>query len=237
MSRSKSHGIEISSFGKLHDRLTEFRDGWIFRGHSDVSWKLVPKAGRESFKGNDQTLFKAGKLRAIEYLSPRPLSDWDWLAIAQHHGLTTRLLDWTTNPLNAAYFALQGQADRPEEADKPAVIHAAKFETPFGESADNLYSDPMTCRGVSIFRPSGVVPRITRQGGLFTIHGPPSSPMEELPPGVVTLNRIVIGSRYRARLLADLAFYGITSASLFPDLDGLSRFLNWSADSDREILP
>ena len=237
MGKSRSQGTEVSSFDKLHDKLTEFRDDWIFRGHSDSSWKLVPKAGRETFKGNDQTLFKDWKLRAIEYLPPRTLSDWDWLAIAQHHGLTTRLLDWTTNPLNAAYFALHGQADRPEEADRPAVIHAAKFETSFGKSADNLHTDPMTCEGISIFRPSGVVPRITRQGGLFTIHGPPSSRMEELPTGVVTLHRIVIGPRYRARLLADLAFYGITSASLFPDLDGLSRFLNWKADSDTQTFP
>ncbi len=87
----------------------------------------------------------------------------------------------------------------------------------------------MSCPGIAVFNPSGVVPRITRQGGLFTIHNPPSSPLEELPPGVVKLRRIVIAARYRSALLAELAFYGVTSASLFPDLDGLSRYFNWSA--------
>jgi FRG domain len=222
MGKAKSLGTEVSSFGKFHEHLSGFRDGWISRGHSDPSWKLVPKAGRAFFTGNDKTLFESRKLNAIEYLSLRPDSNWDWLAIAQHHGLVTRLLDWTTNPLNAAYFAVY------ESGDRPAVIHAAKFETNFGESADKNYPDPMSCSGISIFRPSGIVPRITRQGGLFTIHNPPSSPLEKLPQGVVTLQRIVIGERFRTRLLSDLAFYGVTSASLFPDLDGLSRFLNWS---------
>jgi hypothetical protein len=227
MAKAKKPKIEVSSFGELHECLSEFRDGWIFRGHSDISWQLVPKAGRASFKGDDKTLFDHWKLRAIEYLSSRPDRDWDWLAIAQHHGLTTRLLDWTTIPLNAAYFAVREE----NEAGRPAVIHAAKFETLYLGSADMSEEDPMTCKGISIFRPSGVVPRITRQSGLFTIHNPPSKPLDVLPPGVVTLQRIVIGERYRAGLLSDLAFYGISSASLFPDLDGLSESLNWSAES------
>ena len=144
MAKAKKPKIEVSSFGELHECLSEFRDGWIFRGHSDISWQLVPKAGRASFKGDDKTLFDQWKLRAIEYLSSRPDRDWDWLAIAQHHGLTTRLLDWTTIPLNAAYFAVREE----NEAGGPAVIHAAKFETLYLGSADESEDDPMTCLGV-----------------------------------------------------------------------------------------
>jgi hypothetical protein len=214
-------------------QLLRFQDGWIFRGHSDVSWKLVPKAGRASFKGNDQTLFDFWKLQAIEYLPPRPHSDWKLLAIAQHHGLTTRLLDWTANPLNAAYFAVHED----KNTTGPAVIHAVKFDTGFRKSADNLYPEPMNCPGILIFRPSSVVPRITRQGGLFTIHNPPSSPLETLPAGVVKLERIVISKTYRTKLRSDLAFCGISSASLFPDLDGLSKFFNWSSASGTWPFP
>lgn len=219
-----SKASAVSSFAELHLRLAGLRDGWIFRGHSDASWKLVPKAGRDPYQDSDKEMFGSWKRMAMEYLSPRPTSDWDWLAIAQHHGLATRLLDWTTNPLNAAYFAVR------DPNRGPAMIHAARFEPRFAASAHESQADPMASDGIAIYRPSGVVPRITRQGGLFTIHNPPGDSLEDLPRGVVALDRIVIAARYRAKLLSELAFYGVSSASLFPDLDGLCRFLNWTVE-------
>lgn len=159
MARARGARRPATSFADLHDRLSSYRGGWIFRGHSDPAWRLVPKGGRPPFLGRDKELFESWKRRALEYLTMRPNSDWDWLAIAQHHGLATRLLDWTTNPLNAAYFAVRNP--RPG----PAVIHAARFEHRFSDSADLANADPMTAPGILIYRPSGVVPRITRQGG------------------------------------------------------------------------
>jgi hypothetical protein len=215
-----------AGFAELHDRLSSFGDGWIFRGHADASWGLKPKAGRPPFLGHEETLFKAWKLRAIEHLASHIVSDWDWLAIAQHRGLATRLLDWTTNPLNAAYFAVR------ERRPGRAVIHAARFESPSDSSAQALFTGPLDCDSIAVFRPRGVVPRIVRQGGLFTIHGPPDRSLEDFArKRLVTLDRIIGAESYRPRLLAELARYGIHSASLFPDLDGLSSYLNWMVQS------
>ena len=116
--------------------------------------------------------------------------------------------------------------------DGPAVIHAAKFEEPFTKSAETVLSEPLKFGSVGILRPRGVVPRIVRQGGLFTVHGPPERSLESLTRDrIVKLKQIVIAKSYRSKLLAELARYGINSASLFPDLDGLSSYLNWTVES------
>jgi hypothetical protein len=130
-------------------------------------------------------------------------------------------------PLNAAYFAVR------EARPGPAVLYAARFDPPFKESAHRVFIDPMMTReGMPmIYHPDDVAPRITRQGGIFTIHNPPDRGLEDLPKGVLTLERIELDAGFRAQLLADLAFYGISSASLFSDLDGLSQFLNWTLES------
>jgi hypothetical protein len=226
----KASAEAAASFAELHDRLSRFSTGWIFRGHADVSWELKPKAGRPPFVGREALLFDSWKRLAIEHLPSHVVSEWDWLAIAQHHRMATRLLDWTTNPLNAAYFAVR------EQRPGPAVIHAAKFEASFGSSDLSDFKGPLDYSGVTVFRPRGVVPRIVRQGGLFTIHGPPDRSLESLSRDrIVTLRRILIAEAYRLKLRAELARYGIHSASHFPDLDGLSSYLNWKVESG-EIL-
>jgi FRG domain len=221
---------QVSDFCGLHSRLSEYDHRWIFRGHANVKWKLVPKAGRKSYIGHERNLFESWKLGAAEHHSSHVDSEWEWLAIAQHHGLATRLLDWTINPLNAAYFAVR------EDYRGPAVIHAAKFNATSRTPAETSVREPLKFDSVGIFRPRGVVPRIVRQGGLFTVHGPPETSLESLAQrGIVILERIEIAESYRKTLLAELARYGINSASLFPGLDGLSTYLNWAVESG-EIL-
>ena len=155
----------VASFSELHHRLSRFGDGWFFRGHANASWPLVPKAGRKPNSGHEKPLFQAWKLRAVEHLPPLAYSEWELLAIAQHHGLATRLLDWTTNPLNAAFFSVD-EPKRGEPEKGPAVIHAArfqKFQKDFHQSIDGSLSNPLDFTGVDVFRPRGVVARIVRK--------------------------------------------------------------------------
>src|SRR5438876_5503354 len=93
-------------------------DAWVFRGESDATWNLLPKIDRPEWASYRQRqgwsrakhelwLLKEFKKSARPHLTIPPEDDWEWLATAQHHGLATRLLDWTANPLCALYFAVQ----------------------------------------------------------------------------------------------------------------------------------
>lgn len=219
--------IIVNSFYDLHEFLSGLRSDkrWVFRGHSDPSWKLLPKAGRAPFVGIDEkSVFEAWKRAAIEHVKIKPESDWEWLAIAQHHGLATRLLDWTSNPLNACYFATYGSSST------DVVVYAAYFEKTVIDDK-SIIKDPFELKRLALFRPQRVVPRITRQGGLFSISSDPNSAIEADTQGILGLKKIIIAHDYKDTLLSELSYYGINSASLFPDLDGISNFLNWTIES------
>jgi FRG domain len=79
--------------------------GWVYRGQPDSSYMLVPKAGRPPFQSlDDLRMFDEWRRKAVAYLPTLPHSEWEALAIAQHHGLATRLLDWTFKYAVAALF-------------------------------------------------------------------------------------------------------------------------------------
>ncbi len=210
---------KIKNLADLYANTKDMRGGydWFYRGHSNSSWSLLPKAGRSKVMSKNEKLhFESWKRRAVEYIRFSPNDGWDWLSVAQHHGFPTRLLDWSTNPLIAAYFAANAHNDL------DGAIYA--FQPNSYVKRENIH--PLEYEGLSLFRPTAYASRISRQSGVFTIHGPPDKKMV-LGGSYGKIKKFEVPACIKSDLLLDLDHFGINVASIFPDLDGLSSHINW----------
>lgn len=201
----------------------------LFRGVREAHFDLVPKIGRSPQivqPEYERRLLEDFKQHAHPYLDAIPGDDWAWLSLAQHHGLATRLLDWTSNPLVAAYFAIgpeRGAGDSYEETDEDCVI----YFFPGDRSVQRLdphrqHTDPFHIDTVWIVRPDNISRRAAAQGSFFTVHHDPAEPWS--PDNLVRLN-IAVKAKRDIRLGLDQ--FGMNVATLFPGLDGLARYRNW----------
>lgn len=217
----KEHNIK--NFSEAHAIFSKYKKDKqiIFRGHSNSEWELLPKIGRANFSGaNEKLIFESWKRRAIEHTKIIPQNDWEWLSIAQHHGMATRFMDWSKNPLNALFFGV----DENFEAD--SIVYACKFNKIIKPEKHILFSDlPLTT-----YYPSGIVPRIVRQGGVFSYHSDPNKSINEKSKDVDLIEMIIINKSNKKLIKSELSYYGINKFTLFPDLDGLSLFINWTIE-------
>lgn len=148
-------------------------EGWIFRGVPNKSFLLIPSVGRIKDYSMKQELaiFEHFKLKAKLYKDGK--DDYEWLAIAQHHGLKTRLLDWTENPLIAAYFAcVDKNSNR-----RVGRIYAVNVPCNGYLKKENCDSPFKICRNIEFVYSPVNTRRIELQKGLFSIHPIPDEPV------------------------------------------------------------
>ena len=153
------------------------------------------------------------KRQARPHIGHTPSSDLEWLAIAQHHGMSTRLLDWTESLLVAAYFATK------EAGTETGVIYAVQGLRDLSKKDSK---NPFRISSPGIYEPPHITARIPAQRSVFTVH--PNPTVEFKPRG---LHKWIVPAAACGEIKRVLDACAVNESSLFPDLDGLSRYVGW----------
>ncbi len=197
----------------------------LFRGQP-VKGNLLPSIARQNPKYDstqlERTMLDQFRLMGASLLLNVEKTQFELLIVAQHFGLKTRLLDWTSNPLVALYFACS------DEEGGDAFVYSLSAET---MTQDVFEKDPFGLPRTRIFRPPMNNPRIIAQQGWFTIHRYSDKsdgfvPLERNKDTKDYLDEVRIAGSAKTDLLKALAGHGISSHTLFPDLNGLTQHLN-----------
>lgn len=257
---SSIQDIEVRSLGELVDLTTpEDRDPWsgrlrdssVYRGSADPSYPLITSLDR--LGGVDPPHTKAHLEEHIlrnfvrysrPYLQPTITNEWELLVTAQHHGLPTRLLDWTYSPLVAAHFATMAPV---EGCDRVVWkldwkrVHESFGLPPIAFLVSDL-ERMLRSRGVTslsqlfdaeaeipdfvcMLEPPALDARIVAQSAAFTVSSDKSRPLNQVleERGVLkALTRYIIPAARVEHLRDQLDLCRLDERRLFPDLDGVT---------------
>ncbi|TOF33655.1 hypothetical protein CGJ24_22745 [Vibrio parahaemolyticus] len=203
------------------------KKGIVYRGHTNESYKLVPSIGRflerskergYDLKTRERQILAIFESEYLQFNGQYNLSDkWELLSLAQHHGLPTRLLDWSLSPLVALYFAVERN-----NGENAAVFALDHDDWLYGEHIKGKV-DPWSISKPSLYMPSHVTSRLRAQQGVFTIQPDVSSELE-LP----NLKKVVIDVESIDKIKWQLLRLGVSAKTIYPDLDGLCADLKFS---------
>jgi hypothetical protein len=250
--------IRVTSWGDLFEQLFEgswqpdlgrFRSHSAFRGVSSSQHRLVTTLAQ---LGGNYAELEGHLLRNFRKYAYRAVTGrdfiWNWLAVAQHHGLPTRLLDWTYSPYVALHFATENLA----RFDQDAVIWCVDFvrtnallpaelRAILEEEGSDVFTAEMLLRAaeslpefdalapapfVVFMEPPSLDDRIVNQYALFSIMNVAEALLDQwLEARPDLYRRIIVPRELKWEVRDKLDQGNITERVLFPGLDGLSRWL------------
>ena len=245
---------------------TEYKN-WIFRGQSDSDWPLFSSLSRyfkdhgvhpRAWAIQEDRISRIFRRKAHLFLEHVPVEtdDFQWLALMQHHGAPTRLLDFTFSPFIAAFFALEHAT---KDAAVWGVFMPATWRVPriFPQQEQSLtykelrLGNPGAYRDFYLYNdvpfvtngePFVMNKRLIAQSGTFVVPGVLDQPADQILSGYPDPEKTIVKfelSTHHLRDEAMLALYtmNITYATLFPDLDGLARSMAYELEFNLAINP
>ncbi|WP_028987061.1 FRG domain-containing protein [Thermicanus aegyptius] len=224
------------------DDFTRSYDGtaW-FRGHNNSTYKL--NSGLFRLNPDNKSLEKYLTLekqlytyyKNLGYLIHNNEAGWNLLYSMQHHGVKTRLLDWTESMSVALFFALDGWTNgtakiwvlKPTELNRLS-LGKNEILSPQAIEYPKHFEDPNQ-KSIAIY-PIKSNKRIVAQNGVFTVQGNSMLPLEEEFEGNLITNNIIKAFELTLDIKEDAVRFlyhnGINRFTLFPDLEGLSNHIN-----------
>jgi type I restriction enzyme M protein len=221
----------------------------LFRGQPDKDChgekcKLLPRIAREDpVVSLEDEMALTGELerRGLVHLEWLPAKEWEWMALAQHYGLPTRLLDWTRHALTALWFAVCEQRRGWETRLVDATVWVFRYATGdinWAEKVtpkERLYGEmDRDIRRTQVLLARHIDARMVAQSGCFTGHARDCSggfiALDDEEGHKAFLTKISIrrdGSDY-VDLRRQLDLLGVNESVLFPDLDGLCSHIIYS---------
>ena len=241
--------LEALYWDSYDESIDRFRSPFVFRGLEDVNYRLETALIR---LGGDYLAMEQHLLRNFRKYAHRDVverdSIWHWLAVAQHHGLPTRLLDWSFSPLAGAHFAtqnigkynidgciwmvnfLKSKEYLPEKLHKKLDRNGGDVFTVnlLAESIKKLADMKKDYKEVFpvFMEPPSIDERITNQHALFSFMSDPGCCLDDwLNDHPDLVRKVIIPASTKWEIRDKLDQANITERVLFPGLDGLSHWL------------
>ena len=148
---------------------------------------------------------------------------WELLALAQHHGLPTRFMDWTTNPLVGLFFAVESN----HQLDGDVWCNGFLSTNNCLPSSTHIARRLAIGKVDIIYYPSHVSQRITNQSGCFTIHESGDPIDKSVHIMYSGLTRLKIRAAKKSTILDELYNLGVHRGFIYPGLDGVTMKLRY----------
>ena len=228
---SRSNGDEKITSTEDLVRVLRLRRGnpkLLFRGQG-VDKPLLPKIARgkvrdpEEIEKLEREMLERFRKESVPLLHVQlPQTDWDWLSIAQHQGLPTRLLDWSANALAGLWFAVSSDPPADSEYGVLWVLNIL----PDDLKSPSPTTDIFKLKSTYIFQPFHIDRRIAAQSGWFSVHKYAESsgkfvPLDRNKQYKSRLKKYKIPLDAFDKIRKELRLMGVTQATMFPDLSGL----------------